>query len=561
MLLTIYFIPKEIKPMGNSSKKLQKELKKSVPVKKTNDNEHTINVVMISVAVVVSVLIVALAAFLIISGAKDKSAKPNELVSFKSDNYEVDNAMLSYFYTSNFYQFYQQNYQVLAYQYGFDATKPLSQQVYDQSQGTSWHQYFINMTANNMMQLIALAEDAKASGLKLDDEDIKKIEDSITELKTQADNVGKPLDEYLEYLHGEGVTESTVREALELTAMASKQSEALVESFGTTTEECEEYYTENRTTFDKVSFRNHAITADAGEDLTEEQKQAAYDEAKAAAENIAAATSEQDYVNKVYEYLLDRNALLDSPLSNDQVLTNAQDCLTKDYIYSAGNEIDEWVFDPARKVGDSTVITTQDGAYNPILMVSLPARDETPTKTVRHILIRTSNYDGIEAAEAKRDELQAAWDASDKSLEAFEKLADEYNEDSSSLYENITKGQMVEAFENWCFDESRKPGDCEMVTTEYGYHLVYFVEEGLPAWEYEAKNSINSSKLEANINELVEKYNVTFDTEKIARIKDYNAYQATPLDTTAAESVDTAIDTAADTTVDIAADTTVDTAA
>jgi hypothetical protein len=36
---------------------------------------------------------------------------------------------------------------------------------------------------------------------------------------------------------------------------------------------------------------------------------------------------------------------------------------------------------------------------------------------------------------------------------------------------------MVAEFENWCFDESRKPGDTGIVQTTYGYHVMYFVEE------------------------------------------------------------------------------------
>ena len=34
---------------------------------------------------------------------------------------------------------------------------------------------------------------------------------------------------------------------------------------------------------------------------------------------------------------------------------------------------------------------------------------------------------------------------------------------------------MVTNFENWCYDETRVPGDYGIVETEYGYHLMYFV--------------------------------------------------------------------------------------
>ena len=39
---------------------------------------------------------------------------------------------------------------------------------------------------------------------------------------------------------------------------------------------------------------------------------------------------------------------------------------------------------------------------------------------------------------------------------------------------------MVDAFENWCFDANRNPGDTGIVETTYGYHVMYFQGENLP---------------------------------------------------------------------------------
>ena len=43
------------------------------------------------------------------------------------------------------------------------------------------------------------------------------------------------------------------------------------------------------------------------------------------------------------------------------------------------------------------------------------------------------------------------------------------------MYEDVAPGQMVAAFNDWCFDESRQPGDHGIVETEYGYPSMYFV--------------------------------------------------------------------------------------
>ena len=70
----------------------------------------------------------------------------------------------------------------------------------------------------------------------------------------------------------------------------------------------------------------------------------------------------------------------------------------------------------------------------------------------------------------------------DKTEESFAALATEKTEDTGSqstggLYERVYKGQMVKAFENWCFDAARKAGDTGIVESDYGYHVMYFISK------------------------------------------------------------------------------------
>lgn len=110
---------------------------------------------------------------------------------------------------------------------------------------------------------------------------------------------------------------------------------------------------------------------------------------------------------------------------------------------------------------------------------------------VRHVLIEpegaTKDEKGYTVAddnqwEACRKEAQALldeWAKGKRTEESFGNLAKEHSVDGSAsiggLYENVIKGRMVKAFNDWIFDETRKPGDYGLVKTEYGYHLMYFV--------------------------------------------------------------------------------------
>ena len=49
---------------------------------------------------------------------------------------------------------------------------------------------------------------------------------------------------------------------------------------------------------------------------------------------------------------------------------------------------------------------------------------------------------------------------------------------------------MVAAFNDWCFDSSRQPGDTGIVETDYGYHIMYFVGTDLPYWQVKVTSTL-----------------------------------------------------------------------
>ena len=114
-----------------------------------------------------------------------------------------------------------------------------------------------------------------------------------------------------------------------------------------------------------------------------------------------------------------------------------------------------------------------------------------PLVNVRHILAgfeggTTDSTTGVTTysdAEKTAAEVEAAalldeWKNGAATEESFAVLANEKSDDgdgtTGGLYENVYPGQMVYAFNNWCFDSARKAGDTDIVETEYGYHVMYF---------------------------------------------------------------------------------------
>jgi hypothetical protein len=89
-----------------------------------------------------------------------------------------------------------------------------------------------------------------------------------------------------------------------------------------------------------------------------------------------------------------------------------------------------------------------------------------------------------DAAKAKAEKLLKDWEAMEggKTLENFKKLVHDNTDDTGSketggLYENISYDQnYVEPFLTWALDEKRTPEEVEIIETEYGFHIMYFVE-------------------------------------------------------------------------------------
>ena len=134
--------------------------------------------------------------------------------------------------------------------------------------------------------------------------------------------------------------------------------------------------------------------------------------------------------------------------------------------------------------------TTIDGYQ---IMLYLGRDDnEQNLVSVRHILVKftggttdansntTYSPKEKETALAAIEAIKTEWLANGGTEEAFIALAKEKSTDDGSkanggLYEDIYPGQMVTNFNDWCFAEEREPGNYEIVETEYGYHLLYFV--------------------------------------------------------------------------------------
>lgn len=240
--------------------------------------------------------------------------------------------------------------------------------------------------------------------------------------------------------------------------------------------------------------------------------------------------------DKLYETVAGIADTMKKNLGNDLVKTSypvkASDSDNKK-TDEAQEAFDKWFFDDARKKGD---IYAED-KNNVFIVLEPKSLDEAATKNAAHLLVKvTTTEPSDKATDAEKAEIAAAnnklfaealqkaqeylgeFNKGEKTLAAFKDIASFYTEDSGVVYYNITKDQMVEEFDKWIFDESRKPGDTEIVKTKYGQHIIYFIGEGLPAWKAKVTEAILSDKLKELETANAEKYKVTENKKAIESI-------------------------------------------
>ena len=198
----------------------------------------------------------------------------------------------------------------------------------------------------------------------------------------------------------------------------------------------------------------------------------------------------------------------------------------------ADTVVGAWLLDESRKAGDTALLDDEDNSSMTLIQYVGRALSDDYTVAVRHTLVafESAGADSTDeekaAAEAanagkkaQAEALYEEWKAAGATEEAFIEMAKEHSDDSNAaqggLYTGVFQGQMVAEFNDWCFDESRQPGDHGIVETSYGYHIMYFVEnEGL-SYRGDIKDALLAAEYNEYLTGLKENVTTTYNNKAI----------------------------------------------
>lgn len=472
--------------------------------------------------IVGSIVVVLLVAFIIV-GNSNLFYTAQKAVKIGDQRYSV--AEMNYEYMSVYNQYNQ-------YAQYFGDVSPKAEYTMDETYKT-WDDFYKAQAIQSLARKEALVALAEQNGVKLTDEEIKQVDDLLASYADAAKQYGYAnVDKFITANFGNGVTKKLARELMLRDALADKYVQYYQDNLTFTDDQLAAEYAANKDEYDNYSFQYYVVEAettqstDADGNVTTTASAESMAAAKEVAEQIKAATAGDagsfadavgQYGKPVEQEVTDEQGVAVTDEQGNPVTetTTAEPVASEktqgSSITEYGMPFGDWVKDAARVQGEVEIFEQENVGYYVVLF---EGRDDNSglTVNVRHILIQAEDTDGdgtyseeeLAAAKAKIEEIKAEYDAGEQTEDAFAALANQYSTDPGSntnggLYENVVEGQMVEEFNNWCFDAARQPGDVGIVedAAYNGYHLMYFVGSGESNQNVIARNALTSEALSA----------------------------------------------------------------
>ncbi len=538
----------EIKTNAEIYREQRKERLAKAAKKKSNGKADKI------IRVLVKVVCIVLIAGLVLYGAGNILTKvfclPQKILTVATYGDEKINvAEYNYYYMSLYNQIATTTQQIDsyygsgygAYYTGFDVTVDPAEQDYigeDAPEDVeTWADYFRLMAPEKAviqrtLYNDAMGDEAKKAGFEITEEmqaEIdEQIESTIEQLAESAEENDYSLDNYISKSCGEGLTEKSYRELINRDLIVEEYLTWYEENISETItdDDVKSYYEDNKADYDLADARLFAISyAEAEEDSESEDPTYTKKEAKKLATEFKnKITDEASFVELAKEY-----ALPSQVESYEEDSATLAEGLVKSSIVDVAANVAEWLFDDARKAGDSAVIDEEDSEVYYIVYVVSPAAPDTLTAgaDVRHILVEAAttgedsegnevdlSEDEIEAnftaAKKEAEKILKEWKDGDATEDSFAALATEKTDDTGStetggLYEDITStSSYVPEFLDWAL-ASHKVGDTGIIKTDYGYHVMYFVgAEEMEKWESDVRDAIATEEFTNYSTELYE---------------------------------------------------------
>ncbi len=450
-------------------------------------------------------------------------------VALTVDETDVSIGMYNYYYNA-----VSNNYISYAQQGGvdLDPTKDFSKQKTKDADGNevTWAQMFENETIERIQYITAYYQEAVENGITLSETQKESIKSNIQSIKQSAKDSNQSVDAYISETYGEYCGLATIKKIVNQSFLANNYYNKYQVNNEVDEKEVEAYFNKHKDEYSVVEFAYLPYIVSSTDEKAKTKAEKEVKEYVSKIKNVKDLKKQIPFACK---------EIIDNYVSAGQ-FESADDCaeeLAKSVevsISSSDTSFTEagvkWLFDDKTKVNDCSYFYDETNSMFFILLKLSEAKiADDEVYSVRHILIMPDTGEADEngktkkatkaqwaAAEKKANKIYEEYKKGDKTEYSFALLAEKYSEDTEStssgssglyggLYEGTQLGRMVKSFEKWSTDKKRKYGDTGIVKSEYGYHIMYFVED-TTSTKFKCKSAVKTE------NEL--KYIKSFEVKK-----------------------------------------------
>ncbi|MBO7451775.1 MAG: hypothetical protein J6U54_15635 [Clostridiales bacterium] len=488
---------KETTFVENPIEPVKLELDKSEDAKPSKVSKKTLAYVLVAIFAVVLIV-----GFLIFTeaGLKEKFKSPLSI-----NNHSVASDEFSFMYH---YILIENGVDVFA-----PDTKDMLYSECDDPNFKTNRDYFLDLTAKELQIMQLLYDDATKNGYEIEDRHYKMANSYIDWLQGRADELKVPLDTYIQGVFGTQVSKSCVIDTLAKKYFTEDYaSDAKLVELQATKDQAKAAYEANRNTYDLVSYKSFRF-------VYEQRDKAFIDTANLHANQIIEAMGH------------DPAKLEESAAKVLNVDVPADSTLVPDARFADIEHADfrAWLFDLERTPGDTNIFTDEDGFPIVICFVERKAQ-ETPLRNIKIFEVNT-----MPADENGENEFTLG-DAQLLSQEIYDYITDEDSLDSVEHYytdkvlDGIIKitassdtypGKFNNDLNTWIFSPDRKAGDKDIIESENGFYVIYFISESdSPEWYDRVNSFIRMNNYQAFLNEKLTEYSYEFKQSGLNQIVD-----------------------------------------
>lgn len=398
-----------------------------------------------------------------------------------------------------------------------DAQEMLNSPSEDPNYSTN-RDYFLDITAKELQTTQLLYDDATKNGYRIEEKHYSKARAYIDWLNTKSSELNVSLDTYIKGIFGSQVDEQCVIDTLAKKYFTEDYaSDAKLVELQATSEQAAEAYEANRNAYDLVSYKLLRITYEQRED--------------------AFISTANLHANQIIEAMGNDQSMFELVASEyfsgdaKEQLLEPDATLIKDARYAdiTHEEFRNWLFDTERMPGDTVIFPDEDG-FPIILCFVSRTKQLTPLRNVKIIEVTTRE------ADENGENAFSLGDAQSLSQSIYDYCTDETKLQSVENYftdevldgtiyitasVDTYPGKFSDNLNSWIFNDARKPGDKQIIESDNGFYVVYFISESTkPEWYDRVNSFIRMNNYQAFLNEVTTDYSYKFNQSGLEQIQD-----------------------------------------